>query len=190
MAAHEASLQHAVSALRRLPRLVYVALLATGAILTHGAVAQADGGKLQVSQRAGPWIVSLFTSPTPVVVGPVDVSALVQDAESRATLSDVSIRIVAREVSSGFTIERIATREAATNKLFQAAWLDLPTSGHWAITAEVSRGETVVETNFDVRASEAPPPWSSLALWIGWPCVAIGLYAAGQLRGRRKPMLQ
>ena len=48
-------------------------------LATSWAMAQADGGRICVSERAGPWQIAVFTSPTPPSLGLVDVSVLVQD---------------------------------------------------------------------------------------------------------------
>jgi hypothetical protein len=171
---------------RRALRCAGLALLMVGIISVGNGLAHADGGKLQLSEQVGPWKVSLFTSPTPPTVGLVDITVLVQQADTNELVSDATIRIVAREGSSGFTLQKTATREAATNKLFQAAWLDLPTPGLWAVTAQISQGETLVETTFDLFVSPPPPTWSDLTFWILWPCVPIGLYAGAQIRSDRR----
>jgi len=165
---------------------VLLAILITGIWMLRCDVARADGGKLQSSERVGHWIVTLFTSPTPPAAGLVDVSALVQSAETNEPVMDATVHITAREKASGFTLQQVATHEMATNKLFQAAWLDLPTAGQWTVTVRISRDETMVETTFDFWVSAAPPAWSDLTLWILWPAVPIALYGAVQLRtGRR-----
>ena len=162
------------------------ALLVAGANLCCCQIARADGGQLQTSERVGPWIVSVFTSPTPPRVGPVDVSVLVQQAESGATVADASIRLTFREVRSGFELERFASREAATNKLFQAAWFEPPTAGKWIVTAEVTHAGETASTAFDLWVSAAPPAWSEMVLWIVWPLLPIGLYSGAQIRGARR----
>ncbi len=170
---------------RRGRRFALLALLAAGVCAVACRSAQADGGKLQSSEQVGPWIVSLFTSPTPAAAGPVDVSVLVQRADTREPVRDVLARIVAREERSGFTVQKITTREAATNQLFQAAWLDLSTPGRWTITAHISRGETAVNASCLLSVSPPLPHWSDLTYWIMWPCVPIGLYVAAQIHGSR-----
>ncbi len=39
-----------------------------------------DGGAVRFSGQQGDWRITVFTSPTPLRAGPVDVSVLVQDA--------------------------------------------------------------------------------------------------------------
>ena len=49
-------------------------------IFRPSSVARADGGVVRLRQRAGGYQIAVFTSPTPIRAGPVDVSVLVQDA--------------------------------------------------------------------------------------------------------------
>jgi hypothetical protein len=170
---------------RRALGFVLLAVLIVDISMMQCDVARADGGKLQASEHIGPWIVTLFTSPTPPVAGLVDVSALVQWAETNEPVMDATVQIIARE-ASGSKLQQVATREMATNKLFQAAWLDLPTAGRWTVTAQISRDETMVETAFDFWVSATPPPWSDLTVWILWPIAPIALYAIVQLRMSRR----
>ncbi|HEY2840062.1 MAG TPA: hypothetical protein VGJ26_12985, partial [Pirellulales bacterium] len=105
-----------------------------------------------------------------------------QRAETKETIADTSIEIIARKASSGFETRQFATREAATNQLFQAAWLELPAAGEWTITAQVTREGETAELSLDVWVASAPPPWSDLAIWVVWPVLPIALYASA-LRG-------
>jgi hypothetical protein len=43
---------------------------------------RADGGAMRLSERAGGYRVTVFTDPTPLRAGPVDVSVFVQDADT------------------------------------------------------------------------------------------------------------
>jgi hypothetical protein len=46
------------------------------------AVALADGGRVVVVERQGDYRISVFTSPEPLRAGPIDISVLLQDAET------------------------------------------------------------------------------------------------------------
>jgi len=48
-------------------------------------IIRADGGTLRLWERAGNYKVAVFTDPTPLRAGPVDVSVFVQDASNRGT---------------------------------------------------------------------------------------------------------
>jgi hypothetical protein len=169
------------------------------------ASARGDGGTLRFSENAGPYRLSVFTSPSPPRAGRVEVSVLVQDAATGVILPDaaVSVRVssIARpEVVSTYA----ATRAAASNKLLRAAICELPTAGQWNcdVTVESRAGErnTADSRPVDERAGQAsaaftlevgepPPEWWDMALWIGWPALAsvlFGIHEALSLRNTKQ----
>src|SRR5438477_11742508 len=97
-------------------------------------LARADGGSLCLLERANGYQIAVFTSPTPLRAGPVDISVLVQNPATHEPLSDVRVSVkAARLERAGVVIRRTATNEAATNKLFQAAMLNLNEPGWWQL---------------------------------------------------------
>lgn len=135
------------------------------ALLLAAAPLGANGGTVRVSRAAvGPYRVSVFTSPTPLRTGTVDVSVLVQDSADAAV--DVPVRVEARPVGgtegtggtaeNGGTLRHPATRDQATNKLFKAAKFRVPSPGEWefrvAVGSEAGPGGEV-----SFRATLAEP---------------------------------
>jgi hypothetical protein len=102
----------------------------------------ANGGTVRLSRAAvGPYLVSVFTSPTPLRTGEVDISVLVQDAERESVL-DVAIWVEA--VPLGFDADAVrhpATRQQATNKLFKAAKFQVAEAGQWEFLVRVGGDE-------------------------------------------------
>jgi hypothetical protein len=162
------------------PALVFLVML-----LWPGA-AHGDGGAVRLAQQAGPYRVTVFTAPTPLRAGPVDVSVFVQDAAGGEVLPDVTVRVTLTPAGrAGQALEARASHEAATNKLFQAATFDLPTPGPWQLVAAVEgpRGEARCACQLEV---EAPPPrWVELWPWFAWPVVPVVLYVLHQVLGRK-----
>jgi hypothetical protein len=124
---------------RRLARLTACCLL-LGLIIAPPLMA--NGGTVRVSRAAvGPYLVSVFTSPTPLRTGAVDVSVLVQDAAAESVL-DVPVVVEAIAVDAvGEPISVEATRQQATNKLFKAAKFDIPAEGLWELRVRVGGSE-------------------------------------------------
>lgn len=121
---------------RSTPILLAVTLaLATLAALT--TTAWANGGIVRISQApVGPWLVTVYSSPTPLRTGEVDISTLVQDSAN--AIVDVPITVDATPV--GFVAEAVrspATRRQATNKLFKAAKFDIAVPGRWEFRVRV-----------------------------------------------------
>ena len=93
----------------------------------------ADGGTLRVSRRIQDRQVSVFTSPSVLRTGLVDISVLVQMAQTGSVCQDAVIRVELTSLDQPSTeLTEKATAEAATNKLFKSAIFNLPYAGRWA----------------------------------------------------------
>jgi len=148
-------------------------------VMLSAASASADGGVIRVSQRAGPWTVTVFTSPTPPRAGPVDVSVLVQDV---AAVARTDVRVSVRATMGTQSLSNQATTAAATNKLFQAALIEFPHAGRWSMVVTVD-SETVA---FEMEVGEPQPAWWALAPWIAWPLLAITVYGIHSMLSARR----
>ena len=94
-------------------RLIILAMLSI--FLCRAALA--DGGHLRFSQAAGPFQVTLFTTPEPLTPGPADFSVMVQDGTTNQVLQDADIeitltgpdgRVVAAHARAGLATNRFA----------------------------------------------------------------------------------
>jgi hypothetical protein len=146
----------------------------------------ADGGVVRARVDRGALTITLFTSPTPLRVGEADVSVLVQDRASHAALLDATVE-VRLESLDGATAEASVqlSRQAATNKLLQAASLRLATPGRFRLLAVVQRGDERAEVAAEVEV--APPLPALLALWpyLALPPVVVGIFLVHQWLRRR-----
>jgi hypothetical protein len=157
-------------------------LLAPIALAGAPGLAGADGGTVRLSERLGPYQVSVFTTPVPFRAGPVDVSVLVLDAATARPASDVQVMIGVAPVDQPQAMSRYpATSETATNKLFHAAAFDLPAPGRWLVAVSIDGPQGPAQTRFEVSAAEPPPRWIEMGFWIGLPVVPILLFAIYQL---------
>ena len=86
--------------------------------------------------KRGGYQITVFTAPTPFRAGPVDISALVQDASTGDPLTQVRVTVRMTK-PGGPALEYPATTEAATNKLFHAAQFELPEPGRWDMQVQV-----------------------------------------------------
>ena len=146
-----------------------------------------DGGTVRLSEQQAGYRITVFSAPTPFRAGPVDVSVLVQDAATGATIPDVRVRVwMTPRGRPTEALDNRATTEAATNKLFQAAVFELPAPGWWdvEITVEGTKGSARVA--FEVEAAAALPRWLTLWPWLCWPAVAVLLFCIHQWLVRRR----
>lgn len=135
----------------------------------------------------GGYRIAVFAEPAPLRAGPVDISVMVQDAQSGEQLDDTMIDV--RVQSVGPVVVRRdspATEEAATNKLFKAAHLTLPFSGHWQVQVEVDGRYGKAEVTAEMVAGTALPRWQRLWAWFTWPAVPVGLFLLNQWLAARQ----
>lgn len=141
----------------------------------------ADGGTVRFSGPRDGKTVTVFTSPSPPRVGIVDVSILVQDADSGQPFADGHLVVRATSLQMEQTVSAPATSERATNKVMRSALLELPEPGTWHLVVE----GFAPPIEFDLEVGEALPAWLDLWPWIVWPVVAIGLFGVFQVLRRR-----
>lgn len=141
---------------------------------------------MRYSERHDDRLITVFTSPTPLRAGIVDVSVLIQDANSGKPLPDVPVTVSAYPIHNlEGRISGAATTDAATNKLLRAAQLDFSESGPWRIELAVEGLRQGSPIAFEVDVAEARPPWVQTSFWIGWPIAVIGLFVMHQFLVRR-----
>ena len=150
-------------------------------LLLAVGVARGDGGLMRLSQTAGPFEITLFTAPTPLRVGSVDVSVLVLTAADHSPVLDAEVELTLRAVdTTGSERTALATHAAATNKLLYAAPLGVPAAGRWTLTARVNANSraAAVECEVDVQPPQAPVVtfWPFLVL----PGAVVALFALHQ----------
>jgi hypothetical protein len=148
----------------------------------------ADGGTVQIQQQAGPFIVTLFSEPTPVRVGPVDLSVLCQKSSDRTAITDADVLIHLRKPGKGDITEFVLVlgKSKVKNQLY-AANANLPSAGRWPVRINVKRGneEATVSGSMEVL----PPQPAMVTYWplfVGVPLLALLFAINLRLRRRRR----
>ena len=139
-------------------------------------------------EQAGAYQVTVFTSPTPLRAGSVDVSVLVQDAATEECVPDVQVTVRLMARGTGEVLEYPATAEAVTNKLLRAAEFQLPKPGWWEVAVAVEGPHGPALVRFEVQADEPPPRWLNLWPWFGWPALVVALFGLHRVLVRRKAL--
>jgi len=145
-----------------------------------GGMARADGGALLLWDRSGVYQVAVFTAPTPLRAGPVDVSVLVQTGDG-APVPEAVVQV--RLSADQQRLTAPATFDLATNKLFRAAHFELP-AGRWGVEVEVTgpQGPATVQGVIDVGAALTPA--LGMWPWVAWPALVVLAFAVHQRRAR------
>jgi hypothetical protein len=152
------------------------------AAILGSAVAHADGGHLQMRQAAGPFVVSLFTTPEDLGIGPADLSTMVEDQATGRVLLDaeVFITLTPGDGRDGAPVVTRLTHANATNKLMQDAIVRLPRAGVWHAVVDVRQGgrEGSASTMLSISGHSARrnTTWALAA----FPLLVIGVFAIVQ----------
>jgi hypothetical protein len=150
------------------------------------SLAWADGGALRLSERAGPYQIAVFTAPTPLQAGLVDISVFVQDATNGESVPEAQVILRLTERATGETMQYSASSVAATNKLFQAAVFSLPEAGWWDVEVVVEGPQGQAHVRFEMEAGRSSPRWATIWPWFTWPIVPIGLFCLHLFLVRRR----
>jgi hypothetical protein len=139
-------------------------------------VAHADGGALRLERPAGPFIVSVFTAPEPLRVGRADVSVLVQRRGDGDLLLGATIRLRLR-APDGVEQTLLASHEMATNRLFQSAWVELPSPGRWQLEITVRHDADEASISCELPVDSPAPPLAAHWVPLALPPFLIVLFA-------------
>jgi hypothetical protein len=168
-------------------RIAICLLLFLSLILHPSSLARADGGAVRLSERKGKYQITVFTAPTPLRAGPADISVMVQEAATGEPVSGVQVTIKAEHRGlPGVILCVPATTEAATNKLYHAAAVELPEPGWYSVEVEIDGPLGKAQVHFEAEIAEPLPHWLATWPWVAWPVLAILLFGMHQVLVRRK----
>jgi hypothetical protein len=164
---------------------IIISLVLSFVMAQTSLIAWADGGALRLRQKAGGYDIAVFTSPTPIRAGTVDVSVLVQDAATQEFVPDTKVTVCPKVPGTERILRYAATNEAATNKLFKAAVFKIPAAGLWDLQVAVKGPHGLAQVAFTVNADDRLPHWREFWPWFAWPALVIALFGAHQVLARR-----
>lgn len=160
-------------------------LLPTLLILAQ-ALAWADGGMVQMRQETGDLVITVFTSSSPLSVGPMDISLLLQNRNGLDPVLDASVSLVLVHADSNIEFHARPSREQARNKLLYAAPVIFSRPGKWRISVTVRRNEKEVAAAGTLEVTPAPGEAFSLAGFLAFPPVMVGLFVIRERLIRRR----
>ena len=145
----------------------------------------ADGGVVRASAVSGPWRVTLFSSPTPLRAGPIDLSILLQDTATDQPMLGATVNLMLRHPESEPILVE-ATRAAATNRLLYAALLDLPQPGAWTVDVLAADGDVEARLEAVIEAGPPIPRLLSLWTWLAIPGIVLIVFTVNQWLARTR----
>lgn len=149
-------------------------------------IASADGGKVVFMEQQDGARLTVFISPTPLRAGPIDVSTLLQDAETGEPIPDSQVTVKLDRAEGQRPILARATKDAATNKLLQAALVELPEPGAWDVEIDCSGKRGSIHARFTVIAAPRSPSWLNVWPWFSWPAGAVLVFSVHRRLVRRR----
>ena len=159
-------------------------LLVAVALVAQVVTVYAHGGLVQLHQAADPFVVTVFTAPTPLHAGPVEVSVLVQDRGDRQPVLDGEVYVWLRR-EDGRTVGGLATRAVAQHQRLYSTVVHVPEAGQWELEVTVTHGQDSARVRGQVSAALPRPSvlsyWRSLSL----PPIITMLFAVHQWLQRR-----
>jgi hypothetical protein len=169
-------------------RTVIALALACAAVAAH-----ADGGRLQMRQAAGPFVVSLFSTPESLAVGAADLSVMVEGQGSGTVLLDADV-VITLTSDDARVVPVVAhlSHTHATNRLLQDAVVQLPHAGHWRAVIQIREAGRVATTSTDLTVAIYSARRGTVWLFAILPICAIVLFAWVQIakgRARQRRML-
>lgn len=107
-------------------------------LATSSAAAHTEGKMQLASEAAGPYKLTVWTSPEPVTVGELHVAIAAVLAEDASPVLDAAVQVeLAALEGSGQSISAQATAEDATNKFLREAIFELTEAGPYLATIKV-----------------------------------------------------
>jgi hypothetical protein len=161
-------------------------LLSPTLVILAQVTALADGGAVQMRKEVGELVITVFTSPSPLAVGPVDISVLLQNRKGLEPVLDANVFVFLREKASDAEFQAHPTREQAKNKLLYAAPVTFSKQGKWEITITVGRNGKETGAAGILEVAPAPGRAFSYAGYIAFPPVMIGLFVVRERLVRRR----
>jgi hypothetical protein len=150
------------------------------------ATALADGGTVQLRAEVGELVITVFTSPSPLTVGPTDISLLLQNHDSLEPVLNADVTLLLRSVASLAEIDARPSRSRAQNKLLYAAPVTLPESGKWNLTLVILRNGRRTEATGTIHAAPASATAASYSSLLVLPPLMILLFAIRERLIRRR----
>ena len=167
-------------------RLIKLFLFLTLIFGYSAGVAWAHGGGVPqlTNAEAGPYQVSVWTQPNPLQAGEAHFTVSVSEppasdaGEGRAGSpvlgATIELQLKLAEEPEQQALAVLATHEAAVNKLFYEADVELPEAGQWQVTYSVEGPAGSGSTGFEIEVVSA-----SGVNWILFGGLGLVLLAAG-----------
>jgi hypothetical protein len=146
------------------------------ALLILAQAAWADGGAVQLRKEADGLVITVFASPSPLSIGPADVSVLLQNRDGLDPVLDANVLLLFRHDDSGIEFQARPTDQQAQNKLLYAAPVMFSKPGKWRITVTIRRNGQETTATGILEVTPARDRAVSYAGYLSFPPAMIVLF--------------
>jgi hypothetical protein len=137
-------------------------------------------------QAAGPFVVSLFTTPESLAVGPADLSVMVEEQGSGSVLldADVAVTLTSEDARIAPVVAHLSHAHA-TNRLLEDALVQLPSAGPWHAVIHVSEAGREASVTTVLTVANYSARRGTVWLFAVLPVCAIALFTWVEVTKRR-----
>ena len=132
--------------------------------------AHTEGPMQLASVPAGPYKITVWSSPDPALVGEVHVALAVTLAEDASPVLDADVQVIFKSTGDGSTISAPATTENSENKFLYEAITDIKESGPYQVIISIDADEGSGEVSFKLEVE----PDSGVSWYLIVVAVVIG----------------
>lgn len=154
-------------------------------VILAQVTAWAGGGTPRFRREAGGLVITVFTSPSPLSVGPADISVLLQSRDGLEPVLDANVHVVLSDDSSGIQFQARPTRAQARSKLLYAAPVMFSKPGKWKIEVFVERTRKESYAAGTLEVAPAHNATVSYAYGVAFPPLMIALFMIRRTVRRR-----
>ncbi len=154
-------------------------------LVALATTARAGQGTVQFVQTDGPFVVTVFTAPSPLRAGPVDVSVMAQNRLDQRPVLDGQV-LVELQSKNGVVVRAEALRGQAENDLLYAALINVPESGRWVLNVTINREHELAKISGSITVDSARGCWFSNWRSLALPSIVIVLFVLNQWLKRRR----
>ncbi|MEO8204593.1 MAG: hypothetical protein ABI615_00330 [Chthoniobacterales bacterium] len=153
--------------------------------------AHADGGVVQLQKDAAPYRITLFSEPSPLRAGPVDLSILLQKEGAAVLDADVTLQLEPEDKTDrppdwqapccsmdegAEEISRSAILGKGANKLLYSTMVTLPYSGSWKVKITAKQDGNPVSVNGTIFVQKPASSWQAYLSYLLLPLAGIGFF--------------
>jgi hypothetical protein len=158
-------------------------------LLATASMLPADGGVVLMHREIGPFLITVFGSPSPPRAGTIDLSVLLQTDDAPDPVLDADVQFTLTNGRS--QLQARAAPDGTQNKMLYAASVRLDEPGEWHYTVSVRPARNMsapVLVAGVIAVAPGEPKAAAYAGYLALPFICLAIFALHQwLRYSKRP---